>query len=523
MSTGNYESGSGIKGGVMTVKEATEILEKAVMKRKKSFEVRFGGMLKTRMDDKGLEHPMEYVTHYNCLNCSEDRTMCMFGKWVIPQEVTDYFPSRVDDEAIMEVDHFIDHVNSVRLLRAKKRAEQTGKEYVMPHLLEPVEFLGDFEAREDEKNRLSELRESLKRAGKWREFFEIHLDSAILDYRAELYRARREACSMWEVNLKTRDDGSKYREFIHHVCPMHSFYPARNQMLNLIRKEKCRFRNDECDCGTELEKRLDEFTRVFYLRPKWDPDFDIGDPHRGWTYENMLNIEHRVRARAKIIQRQNRFRTKPMSWETAMKAAWKEFFTNHPEYRAIRNWMRSVTIGKNTGIYGEIVPAKHPCGGAAENQGNALLVGVHAFTPRGVLITRKAGDKGGKSLKWEVILPSWKGEAADWNKLEEEERRGHLGCECCTECVFGDSIVLQEDEKGGKLLQFTEDILLDEDRFSKVSWMFAKFEEILSIRREVVVNGKKMRVPTQRQLIVEMTTLDKDVEDHFHQLSQKAR
>jgi hypothetical protein len=507
----------------VTVQEATKVLEEAVLKRKRNFEVKYGGILKTRMDDLGLEHPMENLSYYNCMHCSEDRTMCMYGKWVIPQEVTDYFPSRVDDDAIMQVDQFIDHANAVRENRAKAKADKTGV-YEAPRRLEPIEFLGDFEAREDEKNRLSELRESLKRAGKWREFFEINLDSAILDYRAELYRARRDACSFWEINLKTRKDGSKYREFIHHVCPMHSYYVARNQVLRDIQRVHCKYRTVKCDCVDKerIERDIDDYVKLFYMRPKWDPDFDIGDSVRGWTWDNIMNIEHVVRKRAKVLQRQNRFRTNPMKWDTALKLSWKEFFQRHPDYKQIRNWMRSVTIGKNKKFYGELQPAKHPCGGAAKNTGNALIVGIHAFTPRGYLITRKKGDKG-KSLLWEVNLPSWSGEAADWNAMDEEDRKKHLGCEYCNECVFGDSIVLQEDEKGGKLLQFTEDILLDEERFSKVSWMFAKFEEILSIKRDVVVNGKKMKIPSQRQLIVDMTVLDKDVEDHFHQLQRKVR
>jgi len=490
----------------MKLQVAKENLENLILRHIKEMPKLNGGlMIKTRMDDKGLEHPMEYLSHRNCMNCSEDGTICFFNRFAIPQEVTDYFPTRGDEQVARQVDDFVDKVNQMRM----KRAARMGVE---PKLMEHPVLIGDFEAREAEKDEVAKARYRLRMAGKWREFYEMSVDDAVLDYRAGLYLARREACSRWEIKT-IKANGKVRKEFIHWACPMHTFFAAKMQLLKHT-QFKC---SSECK---EFNEMLDEFIRTFFVRPKWDPDFDIGDPIRGWSEENVLKVEHRVRTRAKVIQRQNRFRKTPMTYETAVKVPWKEFFQHHPEYKDIRNWRKSITIGDNKHLYGELVKAEHPCHGARQNKGNALLVGIHAFMPRGELIRFKVGEHP-KALLEEVKLPGWSGEAADWNKLPEDDRREHLGCEFCETCLFED-MVLTPTKDGGFILQFTENVLLDEEKFSKLSWMFAKWEEIMAKKREVIGrDGKKRKVPVRRDLIVEVTVLDKDVEDHFYQYAQK--
>jgi hypothetical protein len=220
--------------------------------------------------------------------------------------------------------------------------------------------------------------------------------------------------------------------------------------------------------------------------------------------------------------KEGRFKKKPTSWETAKKRAWKEFFEHHPEYKDIRNWQRSVTIGKNIRHYGkEIKPMHHPCPGARKNTGNALLIGVHATTPRGVLITRLAGETE-NSYMFTVNLPGYEDQAAKWNKLTVEEREGFLGCEFCDVCIFQDRITFIKNEKGDQLIQFTEDILLNEEDFERAADLFCELEENLSIKKKIKLpDGRVVQVPQQRELVVPMSVLDQGVENEFMSYARK--
>jgi len=272
--------------------------------------------------------------------------------------------------------------------------------------------------------------------------------------------------------------------------------------------------------GTITPEMVRAHMRAFYLRPKYEEDRSIGDSINGWTVDQKKNLEWRIMTRAKILQKRSRFWKKPLTWEKAVSWAWKEFFTNHPEYGDIRNWARSVTIGENKRLYGEIKPMKHPCHPARANTGNALLIGVYAVTPRGNLITRKHGETKNSYL-WTVELgEEFKGQAADWNKMSRGDRELILGCGFCDDCPFGPNQEFIVFEDG--VLKFTEDVMYDEERFAKMADLFCEFEELLSIKKEVKLpDGKIIKVPQQRPLIVELSVLDEDVENEFLRYAKK--